>query len=204
MLRAYGTATRKARSSWIGNRTKRRWIPVNNSGYVQLFGGETAACVAHGLQDASIASGRPDDAPHLDNASGMRIMASKSHSAIPMLVRERQRREQERYMKLNLFVPFPNVTEMQAFNRELLGRCENDWQREHYKKGISLAKLFEDDKKMSLHLSKSPFVACRYTRVKTDDYRKFIDGKHFYSTSPEWVGRCRAGRCSHGRRIQIG
>jgi len=94
------------------------------------------------------------------------------------------------YMRRNLFVPLPTVTDVQAFNRELLGRCESDWQREHYKKGFSLTKLFEDDKKMFLYLPKSPFAACRYTRVKTDGYGKFlIDGKHFYSSSPEWAGR---------------
>ncbi len=33
----------------------------------------------------------------------------------------------------------------------------------------------------SKYLPTSPFAACRYTRVKTDGYGKFlVDGKHFF------------------------
>ncbi|MCZ8514950.1 hypothetical protein O9H85_21500 [Paenibacillus filicis] len=94
------------------------------------------------------------------------------------------------YMRLNLFVPLPTVTDVQAFNRELLDRCEADWQREHYKKGEAISRLFEQDKKTFLYLPKTSFATCRYTREKTDGNGKFlIDGKHFYSSSPEWAGR---------------
>jgi len=93
-------------------------------------------------------------------------------------------------MRRNFFVPLPTVTDVQAFNRELLDRCEADWRREHYKKGAPIDLLFEDDKKTFLYLPKTPFAACRYTRVKTDGYGKFlVDGKHFYSSAPQWAGR---------------
>lgn len=184
-------------------------FPYSNAGYVQLFGGETAECVAHGLQDLFHRIGGVPTRLIFDNASGVGRRVSenvrmaevflrfKAHYGFqitfcnPYAGHEKGNVENKvGYMRRNLFVPLPTVTDVQAFNRELLGRCENDWQREHYKKGVSLAKLFEDDKKTFLYLPRSPFAACRYTRVKTDGYGKFlIDGKHFYSSSPEWAGR---------------
>lgn len=184
-------------------------FPYSNAGYVQLFGGETAECVAHGLQDLFHHMGGVPTRLVFDNASGVGRRVSenvrmaevflrfKAHYGFqitfcnPYAGHEKGNVENKvGYMRRNLFVPLPTVTDVQAFNRELLGRSEADWQRPHYKKGVSLARLFEDDKKTLLYLPRSPFEACRYTRVKTDGYGKFvIDGKHFYSSAPEWAGR---------------
>ncbi|TVX94897.1 IS21 family transposase [Cohnella terricola] len=184
-------------------------FPYSNAGYVQLFGGETAECVAHGLQDIFH---RIDGVPTrliFDNASGVGRRVSenvriaevflrfKAHYGFqltfcnPYAGHEKGNVENKvGYMRRNLFVPLPTVTDVQAFNRELLERCETDWQREHYKKGAPIDLLFEDDKRVFLYLPKTPFGACRYTRVKTDGYGKFlVDGKHFYSSAPEWAGR---------------
>jgi hypothetical protein len=50
--------------------------------------------------------------------------------------------------------------------------------------------LFEEDKQALIYLPKASFAACRYTRVKTDGYGKFlVDGKPFYSSSPEYARR---------------
>lgn len=184
-------------------------FPYSNAGYVQLFGGETAECVAHGLQDLFHRIGGVPTRLIFDNASGVGRRVSetvrmaevflrfKAHYGFqitfcnPYAGHEKGNVENKvGYMRRNLFVPLPTVTDVQAFNRELLGRCEADWQREHYKKGDSIARLFDQDKKTFLYLPKASFAACRYTRVKTDGYGKFlIDGKHFYSSSPEWAGR---------------
>lgn len=184
-------------------------FPYSNAGYVQLFGGETAECVAHGLQDLFHRIGGVPTRLIFDNASGVSRRVSenvrmaevflrfKAHYGFqitfcnPYAGHEKGNVENKvGYMRRNLFVPLPTVTDVQAFNRELLDRCEADWQREHYKKRVSIARLFEDDKKTFLYLPRSPFEACRYTRVKTDGYGKFvIDGKHFYSSAPEWARR---------------
>ncbi|MFD0961612.1 IS21 family transposase [Paenibacillus chungangensis] len=184
-------------------------FPYSNAGYVQLFGGETAECVAHGLQDLFHRIGGVPTRLIFDNASGVGRRVSENVRMAEVFLRfkahygfqitfcnpysghEKGNVENKvGYMRRNLFVPLPTVTDVQAFNRELLSRCETDWQREHYKKGVSIARLFENDKKTFLYLPRSPFAACRYTRVKTDGYGKFlIDGKHFYSSSPEWAGR---------------
>lgn len=184
-------------------------FPYSNAGYVQLFGGETAECVAHGLQDLFHRIGGVPTRLIFDNASGVGRRVSenvrmselflrfKAHYGFqitfcnPYAGHEKGNVENKvGYMRRNLFVPLPTVTDVQAFNQELLGRCEADWEREHYKKGAPLSQLFEDDKNALLYLPKAPFAACRYTRVKTDGYGKFlVDGKHFYSSAPEWAGR---------------
>jgi transposase len=184
-------------------------LPYSNAGYVQLFGGETAECVAHGLQDLFHRMGGVPTRLIFDNASGVGRRVSenvrmaevflrfKAHYGFqitfcnPYAGHEKGHVENKvGYMRRNLFVPLPTVTDVQAFNRELLERCEADWQREHYKKGEAIFRLFEQDKKTFLYLPKTSFAACRYTRVKADGYGKFlIDGKHFYSSSPEWAGR---------------
>ncbi len=184
-------------------------FPYSNAGYVQLFGGETAECVAHGLQDLFHRIGGVPTRLIFDNASGVDRRVSdnvrmaevflrfKAHYGFqitfcnPYAGHEKGNVENKvGYMRRNLFVPLPSVTDVQAFNQELLDRCETDWQREHYKKGVPIHLLFEDDKKAMLYLPTSPFAACRYTRVKTDGYGKFlVDGKHFYSSAPEWAGR---------------
>ncbi|PZE22243.1 IS21 family transposase [Paenibacillus xerothermodurans] len=184
-------------------------FPYSNAGYVQLFGGETAECVAHGLQDIFHRIGGVPTRLIFDNASGVGRRVSENVRIAEVFLRfkahygyeltfcnpyvgHEQRNVENKvgYMRRNLFVPLPTVTDVQAFNRELLDRCEADWQRKHYKKGVPMNLLFEDDRKAFLYLPKMPFAAYRYTRVKTDGYGKFlVDGKHFYSSAPEWAGK---------------
>ena len=184
-------------------------FPFSNAGYVQLFGGETAECVAHGLQDIFHRIGGVPTRLVFDNASGVGRRVSehvqmaevflrfKAHYGFgitfcnPYSGQEKGNVENKvGYMRRNLFVPLPTVTDVQAFNRELLERSEEDWRREHYKKQVPIHLLFEEDKQALLYLPQAPFAACRYTRVKTDGYGKFlIDGKHFYSCSPEYAKR---------------
>jgi len=164
-------------------------FPYSNAGYAQLFGGETAECVAHGLQDIFHRIGGVPTRLIFDNASGVGRRVSenvriaevflrfKAHYGFqltfcnPYAGHEKGNVENKvGYVRRNFFVPLPTVTDVQAFNRELLDRCEADWRREHYKKGAPIDLLFEDDKRAFLYLPKTPFAACRYTRVKTDGY----------------------------------
>ncbi|TDY37444.1 transposase [Alicyclobacillus sacchari] len=184
-------------------------FPHSNAAYTQLFGGETAECVSQGLQDIFHRIGGVPTRIVFDNASGVGRRVSdqvrmtefflrfKAHYGFgvtfcnPAAGYEKGNVENKvGYFRRNLFVPVPMVTDVQAFNQELLSRCEQDWQREHYKKGVPIDLLFADDREALLYLPTAPFSVCRYARVKTDGYGKFqIDGKHFYSSGPEWAGR---------------
>jgi Transposase and inactivated derivatives len=184
-------------------------FPYSNAGYTQLFGGETAECVTQGLRDIFHRIGGVPVRLIFDNASGVGRRVSdnvqmaelflrfKAHYGFdvtfcnPYAGHEKGNVENKvGYFRRNLFVPLPIVTDEQAFNEELLARCEADWQRDHYKKGAPIHLLFEDDRQALTYLPRHPFAACRYARVKTDGYGKFsVDGKHFYSSSPEWAGK---------------
>ena len=90
------------------------------------------------------------------------------------------------YVRRNFFVPLPVIESMQSWNRELFAQAERDFDRLHYKKGRSIAELFEEDKKALGSLPEKPFRIERFERVKTDGYGKFcLDGKHWYSSAPE-------------------
>jgi Transposase and inactivated derivatives len=150
-------------------------FPYSNAGYTQLFGGETAECVVHGLRDIFHRIGGVPGRLIFDNASGVGrrvnenvqmadlFLRFKAHYGFevtfcnPYAGHERGNVENKVGFRRNFFVPLPTVTDIQN---------------------------------ALLYLSRHPFAACRYARVKTDGYGKFsIDGKHFYSSSPEWAGR---------------
>ena len=65
----------------------------------------------------------------------------------------------------------------------------------HYKKGIVISELFEEDRKHFLPLPAKAFNVCRYEKYKADGFGKIcLDGRHFYSTKPE----------NHNKRVLIG
>jgi hypothetical protein len=176
---------------------------------MQLFGGETAECVAQGLQDIFQRMGGVPSRIVFDNASGVGRRVSERVRMAELFLRfkahygfevtfcnpyagyEKGNVENKvGYFRRNFFVPLPTVLDVQTFNQKLLPRCEADWGRAHYKKGVSIEQLFTEDRKALLYLPGRLFAVCRYTYVKTDGYGKFaVDGKHYYSSSPEWADK---------------
>lgn len=90
------------------------------------------------------------------------------------------------YNRANLFVPVPHFTDIEKYNRKLLLQHEKKAGELHYKKQIPIRELFEEDRKALLVLPSKRFNVCRYEWMNADGYGKVcMDGKHFYSTSPE-------------------
>ncbi len=90
------------------------------------------------------------------------------------------------YLRRNLLVPIPVVETLEGWNAQLLGLAEGDFQRPHYKKGLTIAELFEEERRHLGRLPEKPFTVERFSRVHTDGYGKFcLDGRHWYSSSPE-------------------
>lgn len=46
-----------------------------------------------------------------------------------------------------MLVPIPRFQELRKYNEELLVKCNEDGNREHYRKADFISKLFEEDKK---------------------------------------------------------
>jgi transposase len=180
-------------------------FPHSNGAYTQLFGGETAECVTQGLQDIFKQIGGVPRRIVFDNASGVgrRIgekirlaelfLRFKCHYGFEVTIcnpysgHEKGHVENKvGYIRRNLLVPAPSYDDIELYNSEFLGRCEKDWNREHYKKQITIAELFEEDRAALSPLPIKPFNCVRYEKVKTDGYGKFcLDGKHWYSSAPE-------------------
>lgn len=69
---------------------------------------------------------------------------------------------------------------------ELLKRHEVKAQETHYKKGVRIAALFEEDRAALRPLPRKPFTVYRYEWLKADGYGKIcLDRKHYYFTRPE-------------------
>jgi hypothetical protein len=94
------------------------------------------------------------------------------------------------YNRSNIFVPVPHIQQMETFNQALLDQHQKKAGEPHYKKGLPIKELFEEDRKALLTLPAKPFNVCRYEWLQADGYGKVcLDGKHYYSTKPEFARR---------------
>ena len=180
-------------------------FPYSNDGYLQVFGGETAECVCQGLKDIFGYIGGVPIMLIFDNATGVgrrikdkvietelfkRFRAHygfQVHFCNPDAGYEKGNVENKvGTERRNIFVPVPRYHDMVEFNRGLLKEHEKKASEIHYKKGILISELFEEDRAALLSLPPKPFNVCRYDYFKADGYGKVrIDGKHHYSTKPE-------------------
>lgn len=184
-------------------------FPYSNNGFAQVFGGETSECVCQGLKDIfEYIQGVPC-LLIFDNATGVgkricnHIVESELFSRFrahygfrirfcnPRAGWEKGNVENKvGTVRRNLFVPPRHYHDIEAFNKDLLDQHKEKASENHYKKGILISDLFQEDIKHSLSLPRSPFHVCRYAYFKADGYGKItVDGKHHYSTRPEYHGQ---------------
>lgn len=184
-------------------------FPYSNAGYLQLFRGENAECVVQGLQDIFAYLGGTPNLLVFDNASGVGrrqgdkvsyselFLRFKNHYGCavrfcnPASGHEKGHVENKvGYLRRNLFVPVPEISDIETANRELLRRCEQLMKREHYKHGGMIAERHEQDKARLKALPRLPFTAARLERRKADGYGKIsLEGLHYYSAGPEQAHR---------------
>jgi len=87
-------------------------------------------------------------------------------------------------------VPVPFVNSIVDYNRELFALSAPLLAKSHYRKGDPIINLFADDQATLTPLPRQPFNVCRYESLRADGYGKVcLDGKHYYSTAPEWGGQ---------------
>lgn len=79
------------------------------------------------------------------------------------------------YSGRNAFVPVPTITFFDALNETLWDWCEQDAQRVHYKKKVSIQELWEEDVASLLQLPEYPFnsVSVRCTDGKQKRFRHY-------------------------------
>ncbi|HUX39099.1 MAG TPA: IS21 family transposase [Rectinemataceae bacterium] len=184
-------------------------FPASNAAYLQAFRGETAECVAQGLKDIFHHLGGVPLRIVFDNASGVGRRVGEKVSLSELFLRfkchygfsvsfcnpasgnEKGNVENKvGYVRRNFLVPMPVIGELSAWNGELLTRCEEDFERPHYKKPGTIGELLMTDRKALAPLPVKPFNAERFEKVHADGYGKFcLDGRHWYATAPDLAGR---------------
>ena len=179
-------------------------FPHSTAGFVQLFKAQNFDCFAQGLTDIFTWIGAVPDVIRFDNMSiAVKEIFKGDERALTDLFLRLQNHYQfqsvfcnpasghekgsvENYVgtsRRNLFVPVPEIDDLEAYNRELLERCQADLQREHYKHPQTVFELFQEDLEAMKPLAEEPFSPFRYEVVKTNAYGFFNYQTNRYSTS---------------------
>jgi hypothetical protein len=86
------------------------------------------------------------------------------------------------FSRRNYFVPLPDILDLVEYNRELLKRCDEELDREHYKLERSVLDLFEEDKAKNKPLPRYPFETSRHVLARTNAYGMAKLDTNSYST----------------------
>lgn len=184
-------------------------FPYSNGGYLQLNYGENMECLLEGLVAMFEHIGGVPTEIWFDNTrtivtdiikGGSRSITERfqlfcEHYRIkPVFMNPESGWEKGNvenkvgYLRRNELVPVPQFADLATKNRELLGACDKDMEREHYDDDQNrlISELFEEDKKALRPLPTVAFDTALYTTVRTDKYGKFTldNGRHRYSASP--------------------
>jgi hypothetical protein len=169
-------------------------FPYSNKGYLQLFKGENQECLFEGLiRIFEHIAGVPTRI-WFDNASTMvtDVLKNGCRNLTDDFVRFREHYRFESafcnvesghekgnieskvgYHRRNMLVPVPRFERFAEFNKELLTKCEEDANREHYRKNSTIEKIYTEDKKALLDLPAIPLDVSKYITIKTNGYGRF-------------------------------
>lgn len=184
-------------------------FPYSNAGYTQLFKSENQECLLEGLKSIFEHIGGTPREIWFDNAStivkairrdGERDLSKGferfmlHYNFICNLTNLDSGHEKGSvenkvgYSRRNHLVPIPKFNDIREYNRQLLEKCDEDMQRNHYKKHGTIAQLFEEDKKALNPLPAVPYEVYRLERVKADNYGKVRYDNKRYSSTPAFAG----------------
>lgn len=74
------------------------------------------------------------------------------------------------YIRRNFLAPMPMIDDWDRFSIALNEQLKTDWQRTHYTKEVSIAKLWEDDQKQLLALPETPLEVAQFQRATVTHY----------------------------------
>lgn len=93
------------------------------------------------------------------------------------------------YTRRNMLVPVPTIIDFNAFNEELLLRCDEDHEREHYEHDILIADLWEEERGSLLTLPEHEYEVFDYAALRVGKTGFITLDKVKYGLSPEWAGK---------------
>ena len=183
-------------------------FPYSNQAYIQLKPGENLECLLESLQAIFFHLGGVPREIWFDNAScitgfdsnGMRSYVSERfilfsmHYGFTYIFMNRGKGNEKGAVEKsigtyrnNILVPVPDFESLDDYNKGLPKKCEDFiGKKNHYKKGIPIRQLAEEDRAALLPLPRSPFDTAQNRKVHTDKCGIFTlqDGLHRYSSSP--------------------
>lgn len=185
-------------------------FPHSNVGLAQVFPGENAECVCQALRNIFEYLGGVPVKIVFDNAAGVGRKVCDEVRTTELFERcsahygfayrfcnpysgnEKGSVENKvGTVRRNLFVPVPQVWDVDAFNAKLLDRCLAMADKPHWIKGEPERRLFEGDRLALLGMPPSPFECVTYVTRRADKKGKVSvgAGRHLYSSDPSLAGK---------------
>jgi transposase len=185
-------------------------FPYSNSGWMQVFPSENQECLLEGLKRIFYHIGGVPIRVRCDNMTTAVAQVLKGTERVlsdgftrfmlqhrfgadfcnPNSGNEKGNVENKvGYTRRNMLVPVPVIDDFEAFNKELLARCDADHDREHYRHGDTLEDLWEQEKKRLLTLPEYEYEVFRYESVSVGNTGFVAVDKKQYGLSPELYGK---------------
>ena len=183
-------------------------FPHSNKGYLQLNYGENMECLLEGLDAIFRHIGCVPGELWFDNATTIvsKIIRGGGREFTERFERFREHyrfqsvfmnpgeghekgnvENKVGYQRRNFLVPVPRFLSLSDYNLQLLGTCEEDADREHYRHDETIQELFANDLKHCHPLPEIQFDVSHHTTATTNNWGKFYLHKsmHEYSVSPK-------------------
>jgi len=93
------------------------------------------------------------------------------------------------YSRRNFFVPVPTIENFEEYNKKLWVLCEEDAERDHYKIGVPIKDLWEQERKCLLALPENEYLVFRYESARISNYGYVTVDTNKYGVSPELAGQ---------------
>ena len=185
-------------------------FPYSNTGWMQVFQGENQECLLTGMKRIFYHIGGVPVRLRCDNMTTavaqvlegcervisdgfFRFMLHHRFAAdfcTPGKGNEKGNVENKvGYTRRNMLVPVPTITDFDAFNEELLMRCDADHEREHYEQGVLIQELWAEEKQVLLTLPKYEYEVFSYETLRVNKTGFITLDKVRYGISPEWAGK---------------
>ena len=183
-------------------------FPYSNSGYLQLHYGENMECLLESMEAIFEHIGGVPPEIWFDNTKTIvtriikdggreitdRFMRFQEHYGFKAVFMNQASgwekgsvENKVGYDRRNLLVPVPRFIALADFNQQLLMKCDDDSEREHYlHTNQTIKERFEEDQQQFLPLPAIPFDTTGYRNATTNKWGKFKlnNGLHEYSASP--------------------
>ena len=185
-------------------------FPYSNTGWMQVFQSENQECLLTGLKRIFSHIGGVAIRLRRDNMSTAVAQVLKGTERVisdgfyrfmlhyrfgadfcnPAKGNEKGNVENKvGYTRRNMLVPVPVITDFDAFNEELLARCDADHDRDHYIHGLPLKELWQEEARVLLALPEYEYEVFSYESLLTAKDGFILVDTVRYGLSPELNGK---------------